>query len=137
MNDSEIKTALADHAEWLKDCSKGKRANLSGADLSGADLSRADLPRANLSGANLSRANLSGADLSRADLPDGVRMISVAGIGSVRRVTTYRIDTDEVWCGCFHGTFKQFRAKVESTYAADTDHGKHYRAAIAFFEGCK
>jgi len=118
----DVKEALRLHAMWLLDVTQGKRANLLWA---------------NLSGANLSRANLSGADLSRADLPDGVRMISVAGIGSVRRVTTYRIDTDEVWCGCFHGTFKQFRAKVESTYAADTDHGKHYRAAIAFFEGCK
>jgi hypothetical protein len=59
---------IADHLEWLKDNSKGSRANLSRADLYGANLSRANLSRANLSGANLYGADLSGANLYGADL---------------------------------------------------------------------
>ena len=38
MNNEELKTMLADHAEWLEDNSKGKRANLRGANLEGAYL---------------------------------------------------------------------------------------------------
>ena len=56
MDKEKLGEILRLHEEWLKDSSKGSRANLSGADLSGANLSRA-----NLLCANLSRANLSGA----------------------------------------------------------------------------
>jgi len=73
MTHDELQTILADHKEWLKGNTKGKRANLSGANLSYAtlryaNLSYADLSGADLSGANLSGANLSGADLSGANL---------------------------------------------------------------------
>ena len=68
MDSGELKEIIKKHGEWLKDSSKGTRANLSRADLSGADLSGADLSGADLSGANLSRANLSRADLSGANL---------------------------------------------------------------------
>ena len=68
MDQTELQAILADHAEWLADNTKGKRADLSGADLSGADLSGADLSGADLSGADLRGANLRGADLQWADL---------------------------------------------------------------------
>ena len=69
----ELAKILKEHAEWLVDCTKGKRADLTWADLTWADLSRANLSwaalsRAKLLGANLSWAALSGADLSWADL---------------------------------------------------------------------
>ena len=44
MTPEEIATILAQHAEWLRDTSKGARANLHGADLSGADLDFAAWP---------------------------------------------------------------------------------------------
>ena len=60
MNKEELTKILEDHKLWLKDNSKGKRADLTGADLTGADLTGA-----NLTGANLNRADLTGASLSR------------------------------------------------------------------------
>ena len=70
VNDVPLDKILKDHAEWLLDGRKGKRANLTGADLSGANLRRADLRNANLRGANLSGANLQEAQLDRAWLDD-------------------------------------------------------------------
>ena len=124
-----------------------RETDLSWADLSGADLREADLSRANLSGADLreadlSRANLretdlSGANLRGADLPDGIRIASVSGIGSARRMTTYRADTDEVWCGCFKGTLSEFSAKIEETHNGNPVHLSDYRAVVAMFEAFK
>jgi len=83
MTHDELQVILAGHKEWLKDNTKGKRANLRDADLSYADLSYAalrdadlsyadlryaDLRYANLKGAELSDADLRGANLSYADL---------------------------------------------------------------------
>ena len=78
MNKGFLGIALAAHELWLRDDSRGAKADLRWADLSGADLrwadlSEANLRRADLSGANLSRANLRWANLrwanlSRADL---------------------------------------------------------------------
>jgi hypothetical protein len=68
MGEQELKDILAAHAEWLKDNSKGKRANLRYANLSYADLRYANLSYADLRSADLRSANLSYADLSSADL---------------------------------------------------------------------
>ena len=57
MTKDELNKILADHAAWLADNSKGKRANLRYADLRGA---------------NLRRVNLSGADLRYANLIDAI-----------------------------------------------------------------
>ena len=48
MTPEEIATILAQHAEWLRDTSKGACADLRDADLSGADLRGADLRGADL-----------------------------------------------------------------------------------------
>ena len=73
MNQKELDIILEQHVLWLKDPSKGKKANLSRADLYGAYLARAylaraDLSGANLIGANLTRANLYGTNLTGANL---------------------------------------------------------------------
>ena len=57
MTQDELNKILADHAAWLADNSKGKRADLSGADLRNAQFAHADLRGANLSGANLIGVN--------------------------------------------------------------------------------
>ena len=41
MNRDELEVVLKDHSKWLKDSTKGRKADLSSADLSSADLSYA------------------------------------------------------------------------------------------------
>ena len=65
-----------------------------------------------------------------------MRIISVSGIGSARRLTNYRIDTDEIWCGCFKGTLAEFEAKIDAEYK-NGQHRNDYMAAVAFFKACK
>ncbi|NQZ08387.1 MAG: toll/interleukin-1 receptor domain-containing protein [Algicola sp.] len=72
MSEDELKQVLEDHKKWLKDNTKGQRADLSKADLSNADLSKACLSGANLSDANLSNANLGLANLNNADLNNAI-----------------------------------------------------------------
>jgi len=64
----DLQDILRDHAEWLKDSTNGKRANLEGANLEGANLEGANLWSANLEGADLRSADLRSADLRSADL---------------------------------------------------------------------
>ena len=117
------------HNLWLIGDPAGVRANLSSANLRSEDLSCA-----NLSCADLRSANLRSADLSCANLSSDVRIVSVSGIGTVRRMTTYRADTDEVWCGCFEGTLAEFSSKVEVTHKENPEHLAHYLAAVKFFK---
>ena len=109
---SEIKAIVKKHGLWLT----GNKAG-----------SRVDLP-----GADLARANLAGANLS-----EGIKIVSVSGIGSSRRLTNYRIDTDEVWCGCFKSTFAGFEKRVKETHKKNQQHLADYKAAIAFFKVAK
>ena len=97
------------------------------------DLSGAYLSRANLYGTDLSRANLYGADLSRANL-SGADLVTVGWIGSRRAYTTYNAAKDEVQCGCFVGTMKDFKARVKKTYKTGTTHRLEYDAAIEFMK---
>ena len=124
MSDVEIKERLKLHALFTLGDASGVKA-----DFCRANLSDADLFRANLRGANLSGANLIGANQ-----PTGVRIISVSGVGSARRMTTYRADTDEVWCGCFKGTLSEFASKIEETHKGSPIHLSDYRAVVAMFE---
>jgi len=109
-------------------------SRLSGANLREADLREANLLGADLSGADLLGADLSGADLIWADLPVGVRIISVSGVGSARRMTTFRADTDEVWCGCFKGTLREFAEKIDVAHKDNSVHLADYRAVVAMLE---
>ena len=68
MEQEQIQKLLEKHKIWIKDISKGERADLRSADLSYADLRSANLRSANLSSANLRSADLHFADLHFADL---------------------------------------------------------------------
>lgn len=80
MTKEQLDKILKDHALWLLDSSKGKKANLAAVNLSGVNLVGADLTKANLQRANLVEAclvqtkllgaNLIGANLSQAYLID-------------------------------------------------------------------
>ena len=132
MKQEELNEILRLHKLWLVGDLAGKRADLRTANLSTADLSSADLRLA-----NLRDANLSDADLRSAELPAKVFVVSVSGIGSCRRMTTYRADTDEIWCGCFKGTLSGFAKKVREMHKYRPMHLAHYRAAVAFFRAYK
>ena len=116
METEKLKLILEKHGQYLKSEPGGERANLSGVDLRGADLSG---------------ANLSGADAGEN------RFVSMSGIGSSRRMTTYWVNADKIWSGCFTGTMAEFEAAIEKTHKDNADHLAHYRAAVAFFKACK
>jgi len=102
-------------------------ASLRGANLSGADLSGADLRGANLSGADLSYADLSGAYLSG-------KYFQLSRIGSASRMTTYSVDDDIIWCGCFKGTMKEFEDKVRITHKDNELYLNEYLNAIEYLK---
>jgi uncharacterized protein YjbI with pentapeptide repeats len=112
-------------------------ANLRNANLSGADLSNADLRGANLRNADLSNADLRNANLRGANLSDDCNIYSVIGCGSVNRMTTYYVELDCVWCGCFIGTLDEFSMKCEDTHASNPKWLAEYRGVIAFFHSMK
>ena len=111
METEKLKLILKKHGEWLVGNTDGEKANLRGADLRGANLSGA------ATGEN--------------------RFYSVSGIGSSRRMTTYWINADKIWCGCFSGTMEEFEAAIEKTHKDNAEHLRNYRAAVMFFKACK
>ncbi|OED34255.1 hypothetical protein AB832_07820 [Flavobacteriaceae bacterium (ex Bugula neritina AB1)] len=111
-----------------------KDANLEGANLKGANLKDADLEGAYLKDADLEGANLKGADLEGAYL-EGADIYQVVGTGSEGRCTTYLPKNDKIICGCFYGTLKEFKEKVNETYPEGSQKG--YKAAIIFFESIR
>ena len=138
---AQLDQILADHKEWLKDSTKGKRADLTGADLTGANLRGADLTGADLTGADLRGADLRGADLRGADLTganlrgaesDKYTFLAVYGIGSANRQTLYIPELDVVFCGCFKGTMAEFKAQVANN--ATSKHLEAYNNAIEYLE---
>jgi uncharacterized protein YjbI with pentapeptide repeats len=112
-------------------------ASLNGASLIGASLIGANLDRASLVGASLDGANLNGASLDGASL-DGARLdkkyVQVSRIGSAKRMTTYCVDDDKIWCGCFTGTLAEFKAKIEATHENNPVYLAEYTAAVEFFK---
>ena len=132
-------------------------ADLSYADFRYADLSYADLRSANLSYANLSSANLSSADFRYADLSyadlryadlrsanlryanlsyakTDKRYIQIGCIGSSKRVTTYCFEDDEITCGCFKGTLKEFEKQVKETHKDNKQYLNEYLGAIKYIK---
>ena len=131
-------------------------ADLRGADLHGADLRYAGLTNANLRladlrDANLRQANLRGADLYWSNIYDAdlygadlyganlceaksnnLTFLAIYGIGSANRQTLYIPEMDVVFCGCFKGTMKEFKAQVAKN-AKDT-HLEAYNNAIEYLE---
>ena len=116
-------------------------ADLRGANFNDADLRGADLNDADLRGANFRGADLSGADLSSASL--NKTYYQITHIGSRNATTTYCIEDDNVFCGCWNhyrgGTLEEFRKRIKSVYGenGETPNKKYYAqytAAIEFFE---
>ena len=109
-----------------------RNANLTGARLTGADLSGAKLTSANLYRADLTGARLTGTDLSGALTEQTI--ISVSGIGSERRMTTYWQEADRVWCGCFTGTMAEFKKRIKARHDVGSKYRKQYLAAVRFLK---
>ena len=109
-----------------------RSANLSYADLSSADLSYANLRSANLSSADLSSANLSSANLSYAKTDK--RYIQIGCIGSSKRVTTYCFEDDQITCGCFTGTLKEFETQCNKTHKDNKQYLNEYLGAIKYIK---
>ncbi len=133
----KLNEILRKHILWIKSENGGEQANLSSANLRFANLSSANLSFADLSSANLSSANLNFANLNFAEKREINTIISIAGIGSARRMTTFWVEEDIIWCGCFKGTLAEFVKKVNSTYKKEELHGQSYRSAIIFFKSIK
>ena len=133
----ELKEILRLHALWLTtDEAGGKCADLRYADLSGANLSGADLSRADLRCAYLHYAYLSGAITDK-------HYYQVTCIGSRNATTTYCIEDDLVYCGCWNnykgGSLDKFLERVETVYGntgetPNRQYYSEYMAAIAFFK---
>jgi len=68
MNQNEIKKILKEHGEWLRDPTRGKKADFGNKDLRYATFTCAILEKANFEGANLSYADLRFANLKNANL---------------------------------------------------------------------
>jgi len=104
-------------------------ANLYGANLYGANLYGADLRGANLYGANLYGANLYGANLG-----DGI-IIQLGPLGSRKDYLIAIVckGKTEIHAGCFRGTLKALREKVEKTHGGN-QYGQEYAAAIECIE---
>lgn len=134
------------------------RANLRGANLSEAHLFRTCLVGADMRGANLreaylcysdmSAALLEDADLRGAYLSDINLQLSVFGegrhiwtldrIGSEKLRVIYDATDDKVFCGCFSGSFDEWRAEIENGYPnKDGVYRREFEAAIAYFETLK
>lgn len=122
MKQEEINKILKLHKKWFNNEEGGVKADLRNADLYGADLHGADL-----GGANLRDANLRGANLG------ALHVYQLSRIGSENRMTTFWADKDVVWCGCFTGTFEEWRDKIRSTHTADDKYRKQYEAALKYF----
>jgi hypothetical protein len=112
-----------------------RSANLSSADLRSADLSFADLRSADLRFADLRFADLRFADLSFANL-GSQHIFSFSGVGSARRSTNYWVEANEITCGCFRGTLKDFVEKIKETHANNPKHLSQYKAGVSFFRAC-
>lgn len=115
MTEQDMKKVLKLHGMWLRYETGGVRA---------------DLRDANLRGANLRDANLSGAATDK-------RYIQIACIGSAKRLTTYCVDDDVVWCGCFSGTLAEFEEQVRLTHASSPQFLAEYVGFIEYLKMLK
>ena len=89
--------------------------------------SSADLSSADLSSANLSSANLSYAKTDK-------RYIQIGCIGSSKRVTTYCFEDDQITCGCFTGTLKEFETQCNKTHKDNKQYLNEYLGAIKYIK---
>ena len=117
------------HDMWCRNEPGGKRIDWSGADLTGVDLGNANLDNANLRGADLTNANLTDAYLT--NTINFSPFVCIGPIGSRLGYTTISLVKDEVVCGCFVGTLKEFEQRVKETHNENPLHLAEYTAVIA------
>lgn len=102
--------------------------NLEGVDFSVADMTSADCYESWLRYCILKDADLDGLALRKAS-----GIIAIGPIGS-RGDITLAVDhfcgDIMVKCGCFWGSFDEWRTHCEEEYACDNPHGIAYRAAV-------
>ena len=84
------------------------------------------------SSADLSSANLRYADLSYAKTDK--RYIQIGCIGSSKRMTTYCFEDDQITCGCFTGTLKEFEAECKKTHKDNKQYLNEYLGAIKYIK---
>ena len=99
---------------------------------SSADLSSANLRYANLRSADLRYADLRYAYLSNAKTDK--RYIQIGCIGSSKRMTTYCFEDDQITCGCFTGTLKEFEAECKKTHKDNKQYLNEYLGAIKYIK---
>jgi hypothetical protein len=63
-------------------------------------------------------------------------IFSFSGIGSASRNTTYWLEADKIWCGCFTGTMQEFIDQIEETHGRTSRHALEYKAGIDFLNNC-
>ena len=112
-------------------------ANLCGADLCDANLCDADLCDANLCDANLCGANLCDAYFGNTKSDNDTHIYSFIGGGSQKRMTTYFVEKNTIWCGCFTGTLEEFTEQVKQTHAHNPRWLMEYNGLIKLFETLK
>ena len=93
-------------------------------------IKKGEMTDADLTGANLTDADLTGANLRYANL----EFVSISGIGSVGRMTTYVFETGIIFCGCFRGNLEQFETIVKKTHENNKEHLEDYLNFIAFIK---
>ena len=88
-----------------------------------------NLENASLNNANLDKANLDNAMLERIT---GKLILSVNGIGSRTSTTIYNYTDDQIQCGCFFGSFRQWLKKIKKTYTRYNRHYQEYKRAACY-----
>jgi len=125
----DLPAILAAHAEWLRESSTGKRANLCHANLRHANLSSANLTGANLTGASLAGADLVRADLAGVDLTDATGVIDAGTPGDWRCVGWLRDDVLSVRVGC-----RDMRLTEGRAYWTDNPDRREVLVALDYVE---
>ena len=131
-HECEYNTIAKTVEEAVKSSADLSSANLRYANLRSADRRSADLRSADLSSADLRYADLSSADLSYAKTDK--RYIQIGCIGSSKRMTTYCFEDDQITCGCFTGTLKEFEAECKKTHKDNKQYLNEYLGAIKYIK---
>ena len=64
----------------------------------------------------------------------GKRYIQIGCIGSSKRVTTYCFEDDQITCGCFTGTLKEFETQCNKTHKDNKQYLNEYLGAIKYIK---
>jgi len=132
MKQKQLNKIIESHKKWLRDESRGERADLRGANLRDSNLSGANLRDSNLSGADLRGANLRYVNTL---LLRGVTVIECQlNTSEQNRRISYWKDLDIVTVGCYQGTWAEFKERVQQVHGDNPVMKRKYDRVIAFIE---